>query len=1196
MAENQNLQAQEVTRKIKTGYGKIAQGPNSFGFNELKGAYKDDSIREIADNTQGKADGLPVAVPSPFALLDLPRAAFKNAYTYITYAKDPAISAPASGYVVASREDFRLVRHVLDMAELFIECASQLNFIEINQSNIDNLLYSENERHLNLGKTLETFKQMDKKFGFVGGNNGFKIYLVEYNGKIIGGTSKETMFFVSRSYDDLRDVRITVGGEERELFSDKFANYDCNYKRTEFLEEIKDEFRKRGEKFKKWIVGKLDGDNVTPIGLYINELNGLFGDDRIVAAREPAIKITSLNGVKTADPAQIALSDNGYEYILIDLKDQCVNVERITDIEKLQEVKERLVNLARIREEQKLELQNRLKDIDIDDLKEELRKLEYEVGIAETKFLRNKINNSEISDVNRSMLLQWLENGRDFAEIEVKLNELESNKTIFEDFLIKIPYKSSGNFKVLEIAGETYLYPIKKSKVEYYVNSKTDPKITVAKISDNLIKIIIDGVEKCYAKEHPDPRTEQGLIIETAFALRLFPFIGGAKEYRVLLIEDLAKKKADNLDSSLFISFYASNKNDIFETDYHQKSNMKTSYLMLKPEMPSSPIAINLSAKYKDKEFNIYVPPNFGNRTYTQGDKDYSFAIDFGTTNTHIEFLIGKFNSIDTSVKTFESFSLKDHVATLLDLDNVREVTRNNSPLISSAIQNEFLPFNIEEKHFPFRTLLLKNGNNKGFNVNCIGKYAIPLQYKENLARGKIFSSLKWVDPDGDRTEDDTIYEHFLREIVFLLHAKVLLTDGNLKTTKIYYSSPLAFEDDKRLSIKSFWRKQYEEFFEGDNNNIKEIPESIAPLKYFLGSKKINIEKGQPTLCIDIGGGSTDSVVITRDENDINKIVFHTSFKFAGNDIFGGTLTDPSDVHYSFLTEKYSKIYGKKEIKDNSDKLGLLYSSDNNGEIYGSPIYGDKLNKIYEGEEFNGNVSGEVNSYLFSLEDLLKSKGHSYMERLKDNKNIRIVFLYFFSSIIYNLAKMLQKSWKSTSSIPFITNVIFSGNGSKILDILGQEKLKPVIKNIFECVYGRTMSAEDEKNLEICFYPNETKVLTAKGCLIPSEDKDIGINPDGDEKKVFEDCNRDEILTEIDAFNKCFAKIISQDIIMKSFRFPKGQKEKFEELTKDFKFSKHLTRNEDQLSLRSFEPLHLFILKLFKEFLEWKETEKVKLV
>jgi hypothetical protein len=1098
--------------EIKTGYGTTDASANSLGFKKLSGAYNEKEIREISDNSEGKAEGLQVAVPSPFALLDLPRTAFKNALEYISSATDGGAGTPPANFVVAGKEDFKLVSYVLDMIELFVEYHSELTFIEVNQTHLDGLRYSkepdangnkkdnENKNHLNLGNTLERFKKLDKAFGFVNGND-FKIYLVEYKGKIIGGTSKDTIFFVTRNYDDLKNITIvTECGKTRKLFSSDFNNYDANYK-SDFLEDIKKDFTGRGEKFKKWIVSKLFGaeEAKTSIGKYIKKLND------------------SLEKPVQVDETPILQCNNGYDFISFDLSGECISIETKIDEEK--------------------------------------KKTE------QAKY--------------------------------------EQKDAIFAKYLIKIPYKPSGLFKTLKVEDDkenTYLYPLNSGVNIDYGTIKGEQV-------HNGIRVWANGIDKCYFYDNDPARKadKDGIIAETDFALRLFPFVRGSKEYRVMLIEDLVKR---NKQQYKFDVWFDAEIQKLFEAD--KDNRMETSYLFIEnPELDPvkakayEPI-INLKGKYDDEEFQICLPVDFDKQVTKANEAKYSFAVDFGTTNTHIEYFMGNFAE-GSSVENIKPFSLKNHMATLLDLDDV-EKKSHDSLLISSVAWNEFLPKDEigGENKFPFRTLLQRTGNQPFHNdkLNSLGKFVIPFEYKSNLARGKIFSDLKWEDSDEQDSAKE-IYKHFLREIIFLLYAKVLIEGGpqSVEETEVCYSYPIAMEPTKRDAIKEVWEELYEYFFGSIVKNNKPMlrgtQESLAPLKYFLAKgtfgdgMSFSPKYEQYTLCIDIGGGSTDVIVVTENEEteDIN-VLFHTSFKFAGNDVFGGSLVDKSNLHFNFLTNDYIDYYGSQEKQENGQMKGLLYrqNRDNSYVYKEGNIYGDNLNKVIS-DSFSGDVSGEVSSYLFSLEKILGKE--NYMEKLKKNLNVKVGFLYFFSAIIYNVIKILKDNDKSEDGeIPVINDIIFSGNGSNILHILGtQEQLNVVVKNILEIIYGKKIQPSNLKRLKVRFAENP-KALTAKGCLIPPEYTKIHLPEEEEEleslkKILYEGYKSKQIIKEINTFHEAFVELLSKEDIEKKFSFPAGQRKNIEKLCESYEASSR------DLGRGHFIPLRYFILKLFREFIKW---------
>jgi hypothetical protein len=271
-------------------------------------------------------------------------------------------------------------------------------------------------------------------------------------------------------------------------------------------------------------------------------------------------------------------------------------------------------------------------------------------------------------------------------------------------------------------------------------------------------------------------------------------------------------------------------------------------------------------------------------------------------------------------------------------------------------------------------------------------------------------------------------------------------------------------------------------------------------------------------------------------------------------------------------------------------KKGKLYkkNKDNSYSVKNGDIYGSNINKIAS-RKFKGDISSEVTSYLFSLEKEFGSE--SYMENLKKDPRIRIAFLYFFSAIIYNIIKMLKDNDKQTpdGKIPAIKDIVFSGNGSKILHILGSpDNLDIVVKNILEMVYDTKMQKNDFDELHIRF-ADKPKTLTAKGCLIPAGQKTgVWLPKNEDElvalqKTLYKGYNEKQIEKEIYNFNDIFVELLSRDNIEKIFKISSEQKETLKRLCKSNVYPMVLNEYDDVLQ-GSFVPLKYFILSLFKEF------------
>jgi len=320
--------------------------------------------------------------------------------------------------------------------------------------------------------------------------------------------------------------------------------------------------------------------------------------------------------------------------------------------------------------------------------------------------------------------------------------------------------------------------------------------------------------------------------------------------------------------------------------------------------------------------------------------------------------------------------------------------------------------------------------------------------------------------------------------------------------------------------------------------------------------------------------------LLTNKDGSGASLLFPLSFRFAGKDIFGGD--------NNALTEKYGKEYIDNTLKDKT-----------------------KYKKVLE------NIISkkrDVNSYLFSLEDILE-RDNKYSVVLHRDKNIRIVFLYFFSAIIWFLAKTLEENFwakmkKSTTEadVPFPSVIYFTGNGARILDIFetaifedgtySRPQTTALAKYIFEKVYGRKMKAQETADFKIDFYSQNSKTLTSFGCFsspiildvekaedlfIPQEN--LFKNRIGDFNKVFLDImetkkfgNNDKFLWQ--AFD--IAAIKDDNGIVK-FKLIDELEAVIKETDIDVAISNQNT---------PFDVLHLIILNLFKRFVNWQPLKK----
>ena len=422
---------------------------------------------------------------------------------------------------------------------------------------------------------------------------------------------------------------------------------------------------------------------------------------------------------------------------------------------------------------------------------------------------------------------------------------------------------------------------------------------------------------------------------------------------------------------------------------------------------------------------------------YVPSSKQLIFAVDFGTTNSHVEYAE---RGRDSQPLDFTQSNEQTLVATLLKPDALDS---------AETLQNvEFLPRTIGQTYgFPLRSALSTNQNSAG---NALFRDVnIPFMYERKYFQGySVHTGLKW-------NGDTTLSQEFLREIMLLIKAKALLERADLATTEVVYFYPVAMGGADRRRLNDVWTMLYNTYIGGDECNLRVYPESIAPAFYYTGAQVA----GSSYVSIDIGGGTSDVVVYqpTADGMRTEPSII-SSFRFAGDAVFGDGFAS-NDADNNPLLAHYTS-YFTKLIEKNSD---LAY-----------------INSILL-DLMKGKRSEDINAFLFSIENVeelhtrreIDRKLFSYNSLLRNDEHRRLVFMYFYAAIIYYIANMM----KSRNQI-MPKQVYFSGTGSKILNIIGsisqiEELTRIIIERVWETTYTEHFAVKVEKD--------QPKQITCRG-------------------------------------------------------------------------------------------------------------------
>ena len=424
---------------------------------------------------------------------------------------------------------------------------------------------------------------------------------------------------------------------------------------------------------------------------------------------------------------------------------------------------------------------------------------------------------------------------------------------------------------------------------------------------------------------------------------------------------------------------------------------------------------------------------------------DFEFAIDLGTSNTHIEYRVGN-NGIPA---TF-NFDKKDIQVCEMFIPSFIQGTTDQDDLIEEEqlIEKDFLPKEIgKEFKFPTRTVLSYSKDVDWKNVIYpFSLVNIPMTYdkRRDLPYNNIKYNIKWGK------DNNCEIESYIECLIIMIRNKVLLNNGNLKHTKITWFYPISMSPKRLMKLKNVWDDSYNKYF-GNGNGTNSMTESVAPILYFFGK----FATATNLVNVDIGGGTTD-IAFAK-----NKVIqFITSFKFASNTLFENPFSelDMNNGIVDWYKNDVYQLFEKKKL----DELKRIFNSPNNSR------------------------PSNMASFLFSLVDnsMIKENGISaksvdFNYILQNDENFKIVFVLFYTSIIYHIAQIVKM--KELTPPRHIT---FSGNGSRIIKVLSTDRrlLAQFTKVIFEKVLGTAYPGELEiLGLEKDFNPKES---TCKGGIV----------------------------------------------------------------------------------------------------------------
>lgn len=684
------------------------------------------------------------------------------------------------------------------------------------------------------------------------------------------------------------------------------------------------------------------------------------------------------------------------------------------------------------------------------------------------------------------------------GDIYLKANADATAIDIFNDVLIKVAYKlDSLNFQTAKYLNDDqsrnfdFLLPLKDSVAKSYDLNKISSFISYEIIGTNTVKVIFNdgkgGKAKSKIFTSSTPNKNEGRIVDLSsefnynFTLGIFPFVRIVDSnnellpkynnyYKILLGIDSPTHEA--LSSDKFsLSFYRVGDSDfeIISEDgaiYNSKRTVRRRF-----ETPDSltsiyyqvnnstfdMIKLSLQPGLHLNQIEGLIIPKWKSRPI--GKTSFDFSVDFGTTNTFIAYTNDR--SEGSVPKPFD-ITLDDQQLVLIqkreDASGGQSVTStfmkgNTNLLMEEVINQEFIPPVLLPREegspfkMPFRTAVYQQKNAKEYSIfNDINIHfayqKIPFG-EQAQSTNEIIPNIKWDITDKKDIGSKRRVESYINEICHLLKYKVLLNDGDPSRTKISWFVPQSLSYAAINSYKEIWNKSVETVF-GSIAKSTMVYESEAP--YYFLRKSAAIDDSSSVLSIDIGGGSTDVMLFV---NHLPRV--GTSFNFAGNVLWGNGYNEfTNDARENGFYKAISKLVEDEIKRDRTLSLNSQYFAKKSTE-----------------EIINFWIA---NSDKIKIDDYLKAD------------EFKIVYLFHYCSLIFHITQLVK-----TANMAAPTCLIFSGNGSKYLNALGDTAL---LSKITGFIINR-LYKQQKASPQIILPNKDRKEATCYGGIYKKENVDF---------------------------------------------------------------------------------------------------------
>jgi hypothetical protein len=932
--------------------------------------YQDDDIAQIKDPNGGMSRNPRTAIPSPFAQLDL----VKNAFEHLQ---------PGSDRMRGIVSELIMVSNALDVAQLFFEYENHrdhLHIVRWNRAAEIERLKAEPEHRL-YGQTLELFLQSDKVYNF---NQLNDWYIIMLHDQVVGATSPSSFTMAAPGAAPRDDVNVEPNVKLFSTMRDLWERDDDFVYYMFLLFNAYTSLRRSLPGVYGYMTRNLGFIERNKPELYSRIIQVIPNPQALQADRESLVRqqLDQHFAPFSGEDAVSVLDAPLYHKKPVDIRSTVAQSDFVISPTLQQAAGETLP----------LVLRNNFN------------------GAIDRYTYVNRVWDSatqvyagnEPPELRRlpdtSIQYPFLTTADFFTPSIVRLGGTIDSDHYFDGNLVR------GNGE----NNSSYLLPLTPVFFKYFTASDLQGHILgrnmidIVEVGDGTVTVTLRiPVKKRYIElsrtyapiDDPswafDEHVGTGRIIQgVQLSMAVFPFVrtGHGDSYKVQLFTYIT----DGGASLRFMHDNPAPEPVTATVKPRTVASYKTSYYDLQGSFDYVEAAVTNDLG----TFTGIIVPRW--KPYVPSNKELIFAVDFGTTNSHVEWAE---RGQESRPLTFADGKEQVLIASLLKKDSL---------LIAEQLQRiEFLPRDIDDVYgFPLRSALASNINGAGGHT-LFGDINIPFLYERQYFDGyEVTTNLKWMG-------DNALSKEFLRELVMLIRAKALLENADLQRVRLVYFYPVSMGGGDRGKLNTAWEDLYNTYLGGDiDSNLHFYPESIAPAFYYKSADVV----GSSYVSVDIGGGTSDTVIYQTSADQQKTVpVAISSFRFAGNAIFGDAFTC-NDADNNPLLRHYTE-YFRKLVDRNPD---VTY-----------------LNSIMH-TIMAGKRSEDINAFLFSIENVEQLRNmpkmdlslYSYNSLLRNDDQRKLIFMYFYAALIYYIASSMKHRGYVKPK-----QVYFSGTGSKILNI-----------------------------------------------------------------------------------------------------------------------------------------------------------------